>query len=134
MSSASSEGRNAASGTAICSSTWSAATSTSVSLIAVISLSICCVTSLRLRGRTVELVGHEVLGVGLVVAGPPDRQLAQRGHLLEGHRALAEELEQREEAGPGRQPVRRVAAQRAERHRPGAPEPFDDQRRLLPDA
>ena len=57
------------------------------------------------------------------VPGPPDGQLAQRRHLVEGDGLLAEQLEQRQEPADRGQRVGRVATQRAERRTALPPQP-----------
>ena len=69
--------------------------------------------------------------LGVRAAGPADGELAERGDLVEGDGALAEQLEQRQEPRHRGQGVRRVAAQRPEGHRAAAPQPVDHQRGLL---
>ncbi len=61
-------------------------------------------------------------------------QLPERGHLLEGDRALAEELEQREEPSHHVQGVLAVGHQGPERGRADPPELANEDRGLLADA
>jgi hypothetical protein len=58
-------------------------------------------------------------------------QLAHRGGLLEREHALAEQLQQREEARHRGERVRRVTGQRTERARTAAPQAVHDHRGLL---
>src|SRR5690606_19013857 len=64
----------------------------------------------------VELVAD--VDVALVAAGPADRELAQRHGLVEGQHALAEQLEQRQEARDLGLGVRGVPGDRPEGQRP----------------
>src|SRR5690606_30156191 len=83
-----------------------------------------------IRCGGVVVVGHGDLP--LLGPGPPYGELAERAGLVEGDRALPEELEQGEEAGDDDGEVLGVRRQRPEGRGADPPQPVDQERGLLP--